>query len=99
MIFEEAVCRPCARNQIGRFIAHPWRTIFPSQPGGIGEGRRRVAAIRKPEARGYTFAGYFSRHPANEAIARADELDGLLVMRADELANCAEGRLFGGRRV
>jgi hypothetical protein len=55
--------------------------------------RQRVAAVRKLEAMGYTFASGDWMHPANDAIAPAiaDDLHALLVKRADDLAGCTEG--------
>jgi hypothetical protein len=56
--------------------------------------RQRVAAVRKLEEMGYTFAGGDWMQPANnDAVAPAitDDLHALLVKRADELADCTEG--------
>jgi len=57
--------------------------------------RQRVAAVRKLEELGYTFAAGDWIHPANDTAAvvpaLTDELHGLLVKRADNLAGCAEG--------
>ena len=47
---------------------------------------------------GYTYAADDWMQPANDAIAPAiaDDLHALLVKRADELADCAEGSSEGG---
>lgn len=45
--------------------------------------RQRVAAVRKLEGMGYTFAAGDWMHPANDAVALA--LHALLVARADAL--------------
>ena len=62
--------------------------------------KQRIAAVRKLEQLGYTFAGDDWMHPANDAAAIAptitDELHSMLVKRADHLEGCAphsdEGR-------
>jgi hypothetical protein len=57
--------------------------------------KRRIAAVRKLAQLGYTFAGDDWMHPANDAAAVAptitDELNAMLVKRADDLEGCAEG--------
>jgi hypothetical protein len=57
--------------------------------------RQRVAAIRKLEQLGYTFAGDDWIHSANDAAAIAptitDELHAMLVKRADDLEGCPAG--------
>ena len=55
--------------------------------------RQRVAAVRKLEAMGYTFAAGDWMAPANDAAAPAitDALHALLVARADKLMGCTEG--------
>jgi hypothetical protein len=55
--------------------------------------RQRVAAVRKLEEMGYTFASGDWTKPANDVIAPAiaDDLHALLVKRADELAGCTGG--------
>jgi hypothetical protein len=55
--------------------------------------RQRVAAVRKLEEMGYTYAAGDWMQCANDAIAPAiaDDLHALLVKRADELAGCGEG--------
>ena len=57
--------------------------------------RQRVAAVRKLEAMGYTFAAGDWMQPANDAAAVVpaitDALHALLVKRADALAGCTEG--------
>ena len=57
--------------------------------------RKRVAAVRKLERLGYTFAAGDWMQPANDAAAVApaitDALHALLVKRADELAGYTEG--------
>jgi hypothetical protein len=54
--------------------------------------RQRVAAVRKLEAMGYTFAAGDWMQPANDAAPPlTDDLHALLVKRADELASCTEG--------
>jgi hypothetical protein len=49
--------------------------------------KQRIAAVRKLEQRGYTFAGDDWIHPANDAAAIAptitDELHAMLVKRAE----------------
>ena len=56
--------------------------------------RQRVAAVRKLEAMGYTFAAGDWMQPANDAAAVVpvitDALHALLVARADELMGCPE---------
>ena len=57
--------------------------------------KRRIAAIRKLEQLGYTFAGDDWIHSANDAAAIAptitDELHAMLVKRADDLEGCPAG--------
>jgi hypothetical protein len=57
--------------------------------------KQRMAAVRKLEQLGYTFAGDDWMHPANDATAIAptitDELHAMLVKRADDLEGCAPG--------
>ena len=57
--------------------------------------RQRVAAVRKLEAMGYTFAAGDWMQPANDPTAVApvitDALHALLVARADALVSCTEG--------
>jgi hypothetical protein len=55
--------------------------------------KQRVAAVRKLEQLGYTFAAGDWMHPANDTAAPAitDALHALLVARADALMGCAEG--------
>jgi hypothetical protein len=55
--------------------------------------RQRVAAVRKLEAMGYTFAAGDWMQPANDAVAPVitDALHALLVRRADALVSCTEG--------
>jgi hypothetical protein len=54
-----------------------------------------IAAIRKLEQLGYTFAGDDWVHSANNAAAIAptitDELHAMLVQRADDLEGCPAG--------
>jgi hypothetical protein len=55
--------------------------------------RQRVAAVRKLEGMGYTFAAGDWMQPANDTAAPAitDDLYALLVKRADALMGCTEG--------
>jgi len=57
--------------------------------------KQRIAAIRKLEQLGYTFAGDDWIHSANDAAAIAptitDELHAMLVKRADDLEGCPAG--------
>jgi hypothetical protein len=55
--------------------------------------RQRVAAVRKLEQLGFTFAAGDWMLPANDAAAPAitDALHALLVKRADAIAGCTEG--------
>ena len=57
--------------------------------------KQRIAAVRKLEQLGYTFAGDDRMHPSNDATAIAptitDELHAMLVKRADDLEGCAPG--------
>jgi len=56
--------------------------------------KQRIAAVRKLEQLGYTFAGDDWMHPTNAAAtapAITDALHALLVKRADELESCTEG--------
>src|SRR5437588_9636204 len=57
--------------------------------------RQRVAAVRKLEAMGYTFAAGDWMQPANDPAAVVpaitDDLLTTLVKRADELMGCTEG--------
>jgi hypothetical protein len=57
--------------------------------------KQRIAAIRKLEQLGYTFAGDDWTHSANDAAAIAptitDELHAMLVRRADDLEGCPAG--------
>jgi hypothetical protein len=58
--------------------------------------KQRIAAVRKLEQLGYTFAGEWM-HPANDASvailvpAATDPMHALLVQRADMLESCLEG--------
>ena len=62
----------------------------------INIDRQRVAAVRKLEQLGYTFAGEWM-HPANDASmavlvpAVTDPMHALLVQRADMLEDCPKG--------
>jgi hypothetical protein len=57
--------------------------------------KQRIAAVKKLEQLGYTFAAGDWVHPANDAAAITptitDELHAMLVKRADELEGCAPG--------
>ena len=57
--------------------------------------KQRIAAVRKLEQLGYTFAGDDWMHQANDASAVAptitDELHAMLMKRADDLEGCAPG--------
>jgi hypothetical protein len=57
--------------------------------------KQRIAAVRKLEQLGYTFAGDDWMHQANDPTAITptitDELHALLVKRADDLEACTEG--------
>jgi hypothetical protein len=57
--------------------------------------KQRIAAVRTLEQLGYTFAGDDWLHPANDAAAITptitDELDAMLVKRADDLEGCPTG--------
>jgi hypothetical protein len=57
--------------------------------------KQRIAAIRKLEQLGYTFAGEDWIHSANETAAMTptitDELHAMLVKRADDLEGCSAG--------
>ena len=56
--------------------------------------KQRIAAVRKLEQLGYTFAGDDWMHPANAATAPptiTDELHAMLMKRADDLEGCAPG--------
>jgi hypothetical protein len=57
--------------------------------------RQRVAAVRKLEQLGYTFAAGDWLRPANDTAAVlptiTDALHTLLVKRADQLAGCTKG--------
>ena len=57
--------------------------------------KQRIAAVRKLQQLGFTFAGDDWMHPANDATAIAptitDELHAMLVKRADDLEGCAPG--------
>jgi hypothetical protein len=57
--------------------------------------KQSVAAVRKLEAMGYTFAAGDWMQPANDAAAVVpaitDALHALLVARADALMGCTEG--------
>jgi hypothetical protein len=57
--------------------------------------KQRIAAIRKLEQLGYTFAGDDWTHSASDAAAVAptitDELHAMLVKRADDLEGCDPG--------
>jgi len=57
--------------------------------------KQRVAAVRKLEQLGYTFAAGDSMQSANDAAAVVpaitDALHALLVARADALVSCTEG--------
>jgi hypothetical protein len=55
---------------------------------------QRIAAVRKLEQLGYTFAGDDWMHPsdsASPAPAITDALHALLLRRADDLEGCIEG--------
>ena len=54
--------------------------------------KQRVAAVRKLEGMGYTFADGDWMHPANDAVGPAitDHLHAELVKLADDLAGCTE---------
>jgi hypothetical protein len=54
--------------------------------------KQRIAAVRKLEQLGYTFAAGDWMHPANDTLAPpvTDALYTLLVRRADELMSCPE---------
>jgi hypothetical protein len=56
--------------------------------------KQRIAAVRKLEQLGYTFAAGDWMHPTNDATpapAITDALHALLVKRADDLEGCTEG--------
>jgi hypothetical protein len=56
--------------------------------------KQRIAAVRKLEQLGYTFAGGDWMHPTNDAApapAITDALHALLVQRDDALEGCPEG--------
>jgi len=57
--------------------------------------KQRIAAIRKLEQLGYTFAGDDWMHAANDAAAITptitDELHAMLLKRVDDLEGCAPG--------
>jgi len=57
--------------------------------------KQLIAAVRKLEQLGYTFAGNNWIHSANDAAAKAptitDELHAMLVKRADDLEGCLAG--------
>jgi hypothetical protein len=56
--------------------------------------KQRIAAVRKLEQLGYTFAAGDWIHPTYEtapALEISDALHALLVKRADDLEGCAEG--------
>ena len=56
--------------------------------------KQRIAAVRKLEQLGYTFAGDDWMHPTNSANptpAITDDLHALLVQRADALEGCPAG--------
>jgi hypothetical protein len=57
--------------------------------------KQRIAAVRKLDQLGYTFAGDDWMHPANDAAVIAptitDELHAMLVRRADDLEGCPAG--------
>ena len=57
--------------------------------------KQRIAAVRKLEQLGYTFAGDDWMHQANDPTAITptitDELHAMLVKRADELGGCRAG--------
>ena len=56
--------------------------------------KQRIAAVRKLEQLGYTFAAGDWMHPADGASpapAITDALHALLLKRADELEGCTEG--------
>jgi hypothetical protein len=56
--------------------------------------KQRVAAVRKLEQLGFTFAGDDWMQPTNNAApapAITDALHALLVKRADDLEGCTEG--------
>jgi hypothetical protein len=58
--------------------------------------RQRIAAVRKLEEMGYTFAAGEWTPPAKDkavSITGGDTMHTLLVKRADELANCTEGSI------
>ena len=56
--------------------------------------KQRIAAVRKLEQLGYTFADDDWMHPTNDAApvpAITDALHALLVKRADDLEGCTKG--------
>jgi hypothetical protein len=58
--------------------------------------KQRIAAVRKLEQLGYTFAGSDWHAPAGmtaapSVYAQADAMQALLVQRADALEGCSEG--------
>jgi hypothetical protein len=57
--------------------------------------KQRIAAVRKLEGMGYTFAGGEWTHSANDTVGptrlAADALHALIIKRADDLAGCSEG--------
>jgi hypothetical protein len=56
--------------------------------------KQRIAAVRKLEQLGYTFAGDDWMHPASAAAptpAITDALHALLMQRADALEDCPKG--------
>jgi hypothetical protein len=56
--------------------------------------KQRIAAVRKLEQLGYTYASDDWMHPTNDAApapAITDALDALLIKRADDLEGCTEG--------
>jgi hypothetical protein len=56
--------------------------------------KQRIAAVRKLQRLGYTFAGNDWMHPTNDvapAPAITDALHAMLIKRADDLEGCTEG--------
>ena len=56
--------------------------------------KQRIAAVKKLEQLGYTFAADDWMHPSNDAApapAITDALHALLIKRADDLERCTEG--------
>ena len=59
--------------------------------------RKRIAAVRTLEALGYVYRSWEWSAPASDAatplsfLAKADDMHGALMRRADALAGCTEG--------